>query len=88
MSAVSLSSANHQPTQNFEVRPFSAAVGAEIVGLDLSRPLNEADFARVHRAHLDHNVVVFRDTGAHITQTYARTLSPYLMAAIKTQNGV
>ncbi|KIP98757.1 MULTISPECIES: TauD/TfdA family dioxygenase [Pseudomonas] len=61
MSAVSLSSANHQPTQNFEVRPFSAAVGAEIVGLDLSRPLNDADFARVHRAHLDHNVVVFRD---------------------------
>ena len=34
------------------------------------------------------NVVVFRDTGAHITQTYARTLSPYLMAAIKAQNGV
>lgn len=61
MSAVSLSSANHQPTQNFEVRPFSAAVGAEIVGLDLSRPLNDADFARVHRAHLDYNVVVFRD---------------------------
>ncbi|TBU77936.1 taurine dioxygenase [Pseudomonas daroniae] len=61
MSAVSLSSAIHQPTQNFEVRPFSAAVGAEIVGLDLSRPLNDADFARVHRAHLDYNVVVFRD---------------------------
>ena len=61
MSAVSLSSANHQPAQNFEVRPFSAAVGAEIVSLDLSRPLNDADFARVHRAHLDYNVVVFRD---------------------------
>lgn len=61
MSAVSLSSATHQPTQNFEVRPFSAAVGAEIIGLDLSRPLNDADFARVHRAHLDYNVVVFRD---------------------------
>lgn len=61
MPAVSLSSANHQPTQNFEVRPFSAAVGAEIVGLDLSRPLNDADFARVHQAHLDYNVVVFRD---------------------------
>jgi len=40
-------------------------VGAEIVGLDLSRPLNEADFARIHRAHLDHHVVVFRDQ--HIT---------------------
>ncbi|MER0042619.1 TauD/TfdA family dioxygenase [Pseudomonas sp. MGal98] len=61
MPAVPLSSANHQPAQNFTVRPFSAAVGAEIIGLDLSRPLNDADFARVHRAHLDHNVVVFRD---------------------------
>jgi len=61
MPAVSLSSADHQPTQNFEVRPFSAAIGAEIVGLDLSRPLNDADFARVHQAHLDYNVVVFRD---------------------------
>lgn len=61
MPAVSLSSAQHQPAQNFEVRPFSAVVGAEIIGLDLSRPLNDADFARVHRAHLDYNVVVFRD---------------------------
>jgi taurine dioxygenase len=61
MPAVPLSSANHQPAQNFTVRPFSAAVGAEIIGLDLSRPLNDGDFARVHRAHLDHNVVVFRD---------------------------
>ena len=65
MPAVSLSSAQHQPAQNFEVRPFSAAVGAEIVGLDLSRPLNDADFARVHQAHLDYNVVVFR--GQRIT---------------------
>lgn len=49
------------PTQVFEVRPFDAPVGAEIVGLDLSKPIGEADFARIHRAHLDHHVVVFRD---------------------------
>ncbi|WP_407310020.1 TauD/TfdA dioxygenase family protein [Pseudomonas sp. nanlin1] len=47
--------------QDFEVRPLAGAVGAEIIGLDLSQPLNEADFARVHRAHLDYHVVVFRD---------------------------
>ena len=35
--------------------------GAEIVGLDLSRPINDQDFARIHRTHLDHHVVVFRD---------------------------
>lgn len=62
MSAASLaSSAVQAAPQQFEVRPFAANVGAEIVGLDLSRPLNDADFARVHRAHLDHHVVVFRD---------------------------
>jgi taurine dioxygenase len=47
--------------QHFEVRPFDAPVGAEIVGLDISKPINDADFARLHRAHLDHHVIVFRD---------------------------
>jgi taurine dioxygenase len=47
--------------QHFEIRPFSGEVGAEIIGLDLSRPINDQDFARIHRAHLDHHVVVFRD---------------------------
>ncbi|MGH8383386.1 TauD/TfdA dioxygenase family protein [Pseudomonas sp.] len=51
--------------QHFEVRPFSGAVGAEIIELDLSRAVNAEDFARVHRAHLDHHVLVFRDQ--HIT---------------------
>ncbi len=49
------------PPQNFEVRRFDAPVGAEIVGLDISKPINDADFARIHRAHLDHHVLVFRD---------------------------
>jgi taurine dioxygenase len=49
------------PSQSFEVRRFDAPVGAEIIGLDLSQPLNDTDFARIHRAHLDHHVVVFRD---------------------------
>ncbi|MFK7700342.1 TauD/TfdA dioxygenase family protein [Pseudomonas caspiana] len=62
MSAASLASSPvHAEPQQFEVRPFAEKVGAEIVGLDLSRPLNDADFARVHRAHLDYHVVVFRD---------------------------
>ncbi|MDM0014680.1 TauD/TfdA family dioxygenase [Variovorax sp. J22P168] len=51
----------HAPAQTFEIRRFDAPVGAEIVGLDISRPINDADFARIHRAHLDHHVVVFRD---------------------------
>jgi taurine dioxygenase len=47
--------------QRFDVRIFDAPVGAEIVGLDLSRPVSDVDFARVHAAHLDHHVLVFRD---------------------------
>ncbi|MEO5689048.1 MAG: TauD/TfdA family dioxygenase [Burkholderiaceae bacterium] len=43
------------------IRPFDAACGAEVIGLDLSRPLAEADFQRIHRAHLDHHVLVFRE---------------------------
>jgi len=46
--------------QAFEIRPFGN-LGAEILGIDLAQPLNADDFARVHRAHLDHHVVVFRD---------------------------
>lgn len=47
--------------QSFEVRPLDAPLGAEIIGLDLTRPLSDVDFSRVHRAHLDHALLVFRD---------------------------
>jgi len=49
------------PSQHFEVRPFPAPVGAEILGLDISKPINAEDFARIHKAHLDHHVLVFRN---------------------------
>jgi len=47
--------------QDFEIRPLGAALGAEVIGLDLDQPLSADDFRRIHRAHLDHHVVVFRD---------------------------
>ena len=51
------------------IQPLSGtqngALGAEVIGLDLGRPLSDEDFARIHRAHLDHHVLVFRDQ--HIT---------------------
>jgi taurine dioxygenase len=54
------------PRQAFAVHPIiGAPLGAEVVGLDLSRPLSAEDFGRLHRAHLDHHVLVFRDQ--HIT---------------------
>jgi taurine dioxygenase len=47
--------------QYFEVRPFNAPVGAEILGLEISKPISAEDFKRIHQAHLDHHVLVFRD---------------------------
>jgi len=47
--------------QAFEVRSLPGGIGAEIVGIDLGRALSTSDFERVHRAHLDHHLVVFRD---------------------------
>jgi taurine dioxygenase len=50
------------PHQTIEITPFDGApLGAEVTGLDLSQPLADEDFKRIHRAHLDHYVVVFRD---------------------------
>jgi taurine dioxygenase len=45
----------------FDVELFEAPLGAEILGLDLNRPLSDSDFQRIHKAHLDHHLLVFRD---------------------------
>ena len=50
--------------QDFDIRPVPGAagsLGAEVVGLDLSRPLSDTDFARLQQAHWKHHVLVFRD---------------------------
>ncbi|MCE4553980.1 TauD/TfdA dioxygenase family protein [Roseateles cellulosilyticus] len=49
------------PTSSIEIRPLPGTFAAEVRGLDLSRPLADDDFRRIHRAHLDHHVLVFRD---------------------------
>lgn len=47
--------------QHIEIRAFDGPLGAEVLGLDLAQPLAADDFARIHRAHLEHHVLVFRE---------------------------
>jgi taurine dioxygenase len=44
-----------------EARPLAGALGAEISGMDLSKPLDSGVFDEIHAALLRHGVVFFRD---------------------------
>jgi taurine dioxygenase len=48
-----------QAVQAFDVRPTGAALGAEILGVDL-RAIDDAIFDRIHQAWLDHSVLLLR----------------------------
>jgi taurine dioxygenase len=44
-----------------EIHPIAGALGAELSGVDLSRPLDDEMVAAVRRAWLEHLVIFFRD---------------------------
>jgi len=46
--------------QDFNIRAFDGPLGAEINGLDLTRPVSEQDIAAIRAALVKHSVVVFR----------------------------
>ena len=43
------------------IQPLAPALGAEISGVDLSRPLSADSVDRIRRAFVDHGVIFFRD---------------------------
>jgi taurine dioxygenase len=47
--------------EHITVKPVAGAIGAEVFGVDLSRPVADAALDEIHRAFLDNCVVVFRD---------------------------
>jgi taurine dioxygenase len=53
------SSARTAPAAPIEIAPMAAALGAEVRGVDLAA-LDDATFARLHEAWLEHLLLVFR----------------------------
>ncbi len=49
---------------SFEIRDLPEVLGAEVLGLDLSRPLSDSDFAYIRQRHAERAVLVFRDQEA------------------------
>ena len=45
---------------SIQVRPSGSALGAEIVGADLTQPMDDATFAQIRAAFYEHEVVYFR----------------------------
>jgi len=45
---------------SIQVKPSGAALGAEIIGTDLTRPLDDATFAQIRDAFYQHEVIYFR----------------------------
>src|ERR1044072_2509262 len=43
-----------------KIIPTAAVLGAEIAGVDLSRPLDDATFAAIERAYDEYGVIFFR----------------------------
>ena len=44
-----------------EIKTLTPHIGAEIIGIDLAQPLSDETLAEIHKAHLDHMVLVFRN---------------------------
>ena len=45
---------------SLKIRPLSYALGVEITGVDLRKPVDDATFRDIHAAFLDHCVLLFR----------------------------
>ena len=48
-------------SSHFSINPISGALGAEIDGIDLAKPISAAIFDDLHQALMDYKVIFFRD---------------------------
>ena len=57
--------------ETIEVEPLSPIIGAEIRGVDLSKPLGNQQFQEIHDALTEHLVIFFRDQDIELEQQKA-----------------
>jgi|APSaa5957512535_1039671.scaffolds.fasta_scaffold37862_2 taurine dioxygenase len=53
---------------NIRVQPLTAAIGAEIEGVNLAEPLSDATFEALHDALMTHQAIFFRDQDMTLDQ--------------------
>ena len=69
-----------------QLRPLGETLGTEALGIDLSRPLDDATFAWIEQAFAEHPVLVFRDQklgAAEIAAFGRRFGAPRIHALVK-----
>ncbi|HLJ64443.1 MAG TPA: TauD/TfdA family dioxygenase [Stellaceae bacterium] len=64
--------------RRIDVRPLAGALGAEIFGVDLTKPLDNSVAVEIHQAFLDYTVIFFRDQDLHPAglKEFARRFGP------------
>jgi taurine dioxygenase len=73
-------------TNSPQLRPLGELIGSEALGVDLSKPLDDATFAWIRRTFAEHPVLVFRDQnlGAGELARFGRRFgSPRMHALLK-----
>jgi taurine dioxygenase len=70
------------------VRPLMGAIGAEVEGVDMARPLDQAAVAAVRQALLDHIVLFFRDQDITPEQqlTFTEQFAPVMLPALDAKS--
>ena len=74
---------------SFEVFPVTGSIGAEVVGVDPSRPLDDGTVDELRKAWLDHLVLFFRNVDVTPEQQirFARYFGEIQPPPLRTQHG-
>ncbi|RMN23538.1 TauD/TfdA dioxygenase family protein [Pseudomonas coronafaciens] len=77
------------PYHSITVERLTPIIGAEVSGVDLSQPLQEAQLAEIRRAFLENHVLVFRDQHMTVEQhkAFGRLFGPLRALPVEDIDG-